>query len=204
MNKEPPTHLQALWQNQPAPPRKLSPEEIRGKAVRFQRTIRFRNLREYVAAVLVLIVFSGYAWKAGTWLSKAGPILIVLGTLYVVFQLASRGASAPVPGDEAAGLAETCGDFHRRELSRQRDLLGSVWRWYLGPLVPGLVVMFVDGVLASWPKGGAAVMGSFGSALAAALVFAFVGWLNRTGARKLQREIDALGPIDQQGDKQDV
>lgn len=193
MDNEPPTNLQALWQSQPVEPKQFSPQEVRDKATRFQRTIRFRNLREYVAAVFVLVIFSGYAWKADTWLSKAGPALIVVGTLYIMFQLYTRAASLPVPGgDGNAGVTESCVQFHRRELERQRDLLRTVWRWYLGPLVPGLFVMFLDRFIEAWAKGGFAIVASLGSTLVTVLVFLGVWWLNAAGARKLQREIDAL------------
>jgi hypothetical protein len=178
--------VQALWKGQPVEPKALSPEEIRGKALRFQRTVRMRNLREYAAAAIVVVVFGAYVWGANTWLSKAGPALIVLGTLYIVLQLYVRAASPPVPG------AERCVDFHRRELERQRDLLRTVPRWYLLPLVPGLSVMFVDRFLDAWAKGGTAIAMSLGSALVTILIFLGVWWLNVVGARRLQREIDAL------------
>jgi hypothetical protein len=179
--------LQALWQAQPAPAKQFSPEEIREKAARFQRTIRFRNLREYVAAVFVVVVFSGFAWTANTWLSRIGPALIVLGTLYIGFQLYTRAA----PGN--AGVTESCIDFHRRELERQRDLLRTVWRWYLGPLVPGLFLMLLDRLIEAWAGGGFAPAAAVGSAVIVVLVFVGIWWLNAVGARKLQREIDALG-----------
>ena len=194
MDKEPPTSLQALWQSQPVEPKQFSPEAIRGKATRFQRTVRFRNLREYVAAVAVLVIFTGYAWKASTLLSKAGPALVVVGTLYIMFQLYTRAASVAVPGGErGAGITESCIQFHRRELERQRDLLRTVWRWYLGPLVPGLLVMFIDRFIEAWARGAFAILASVGSALVTVLVFLGVWWLNAVGARKLQREMDALG-----------
>jgi hypothetical protein len=30
--------------------------------------------------------------------------------------------------------------FYRRELEKQRDLLRGIWKWYLGPLIPGLAL----------------------------------------------------------------
>jgi hypothetical protein len=192
MNEVPPTDLQALWQSQPVESKQLSAEELREMAARFQRKVRLRNLREYAAAVLVVVIFSAYAWKASAWLSKVGPALIVAGTLYILFHLSTRAASLPVPGS-GAGVAESCARFHRRELERQRELLRTVWAWYLGPLVPGLLVMFVDGFIDAWSKGGGAIVASLGSALVTALVFLGVWRLNALGAKKLQREIDALG-----------
>lgn len=194
MNEEPPTRLQALWQAQPVEPKRFAPEEIRDTASRFQRTVRFRNLREYVAAVAVIGVFTGYAWKANTLLSKTGPALIVVGTVYIVFQLYTQADPAFFPGGgRDTGVAESCIQFHRRELERQRDLLRTVWRWYLGPLVPGLLVTSIDRFIEAWERGGFAILASLGSALVTVLVLLGVGWLNAVGARKLEREMDALG-----------
>jgi hypothetical protein len=61
------------------------------------------------------------------------------GTLCIVVQIYKRASPVTLPVD----LALTASlEFHRRELVRQRDLLRSVWRWYIGPIVPGLVVFY--------------------------------------------------------------
>ena len=197
MNRKSSTDLQILWQSQPVDPKRFLPEEIRDKATRFQRKVRFRNLREYVAAVFVLVTFSGYAWKASTWLSKAGPALIVMGTLYITFQIYTRAAPLQVPvhgpsGEGGANVTESCNQFYRRELERQRNLLRTVWQWYLGPLVPGLLVMLVDDFIDACVTGGVAIVASLSATLLTVLVFVGVWWLNAVGAKKLQREIDAL------------
>ncbi len=182
----------AVWQAQPIEAKRLSPEEIRAKAARFERTIRLRNLREYVAAAIVFVVFGVYAWQATTWLARAGHLAIVAGALYVVVQLATR--AAPGGGlDDAARVTETCLRFHRRELERQRDLLRSVWRWYLGPLVPGLILIFADAFLRAWTNGGVALLVFVASGLLVVVVFLAVSRLNAAGAQRLQRAIDALG-----------
>ena len=193
MNNEPSTSLQSLWQSQPVESRQLSDEEIRVEAMRFQRTVRYRNLLEHVAAQAVLIFFSWYGWTADTWLSKAGAGLIVLGTMYLIFQLYTRAASLPVPlGEDSDGVAESCIDFHRRELERQRMLHRTIWRWYLGPLVPGLVVLFIDRFLEAWARGGMRVIISLAAAVVSVLTFVAIGWVNAARARELEREIDAL------------
>jgi hypothetical protein len=193
VDKEVPTSLQSLWQNQSVYPKQFSADEIRAKAIRFHRTVRFRNIGEHIFSIAVVIFFAGYAWKADTWLSKAGPSLIVLGTMCLVFQLYTRAASHPVPGGPGpGGVTESCIEFHRRELERQRDRHRAVWRWYLGPLIPGLLVLFVDRFLDAWGKDGLHVAYSLASALAAILVFVGIGRVNAVEARKLQREIDEL------------
>ena len=41
----------------------------------------------------------------------------------------------------------SCLEFHRSELVRQRDLLRSVWWWYLLPFVPGMLLIPVGSSL---------------------------------------------------------
>ncbi len=96
--------------------------------------------------------------------------------------------------DENAGLSNWI-DFRRRELIRQRDLLRSIWRWYLGPLIPGLAVMFMAFAQAAvgshshvkHPGVLVAIDGLF-----FVTVFLVVAMLNKKAARKLQRQIDDL------------
>ena len=165
-----------LWQNQPSEPLQMTVEEIRMKAAQFQKKIARRNLREYAAAAIVVAAFTGYAILLPGALIKAGSILTVVAALFVAYRLHRKGSSRPVP----AAVALSSGvEFHRKELERQRDLLRSVWLWYLGPFVPGMVLFGLG-------------MGSLIWASGLALVFAVVWWLNARAARRLQSEIDAL------------
>jgi Flp pilus assembly protein TadB len=105
-----------------------------------------------------------------------------------VYQLYSRASAKTVPAD--LGLTGSL-EFHRRELVRQRDMVESVWSWYLAPFVPGLLV-FIKGV---FPKHGP----GFVLALAFhALVFGGIWWLNRRGARRLTRQIAELDNLGSQ------
>jgi hypothetical protein len=174
-----------LWQGQPtaAPPPSL--EEVRRRALAFERTIHRRNLREYVAAVLVVLFFGWHAATGDEVSLRLGSTLVVAGTLFVVAHLWRKGSPAAPP---AAAALTPCLDFRRAELERQRDLLRSVWWWYLLPLVPGLVVLLGGHVL-EHPESGR-VVGLF--AAFCALLFLAVGWLNHYAARDLDREIDAM------------
>ena len=59
---------------------------------------------------------------------------------YLIWHLLSKGTSRPFPED--VGLS-SCIEFQRRQPELQRDLLASVWRWYLGPLIPGKAVLLL-------------------------------------------------------------
>jgi hypothetical protein len=112
-------------------------------------------------------------------------VLVVLGTLVVMWQLHRRAASRAVPED----FAVNCLQFQRTELARQRDALRTVWLWYLGPLVPGLAVFM-------WSiQGRSARPIDLLVDLTMLTAFAAVAWINRWGAAKLQRQIDALNAL---------
>lgn len=186
-NELPPENLKSLWQNQSVEPVHMSLEEIRQKAEKFQKRIRNRNLREYAASGVVAGAFGYYLWKFPDL--RLGSALVLAATLYVVYQLHSRGGARPVP--MAMGLGTSL-DFYRHELERQRDLLRGIWKWYLLPFVPGLIAFLAVPMLHSpvrlWVHALPFVVLSAG--------FFYAAWkVNLRAAEKLQRQIDELNSI---------
>jgi hypothetical protein len=177
-----------IWQDQPVENTLMSLEEIRRKARAFEKRIRNRNRREYAAAIFVVIAFTYYIFKFSDPLVRVGSALVIAGTLYVVYQLYSRASAKTVPAD--LGLTGSL-EFHRRELVRQRDMVESVWSWYLAPFVPGLLV-FMKGVS---PKRGPGFVLALGFQ---ALVFGAIWWLNRRAAARLTRQIAELDNLGSQ------
>ena len=175
--------VRSLWQGQGTEAPQFSPGEIRRKALAFERTIRFRNVREYLAMVAVAPVFCYFAWSAHNLSIQVGSALAVAGSVFVAVQLYRRGSARIVPA-EMGGTA--CLDFQRNELARQRDLLQNVWWWYLTPLMIGPMVIMAGAMLAR-PSIGQAVV----TAIIIAFCFLVARW-NRSAARSLQRKIDAL------------
>lgn len=178
-----------IWQEQPLAESEIDMAVIMKKAHLFQRKIRSRNLTEYVAAAAV-VAWTGHTalTSQAPWLVKAGGVLIGLGAIAVASFVHLRGHAARAEPPLTAPTREVVG-WHRSELVRQRDLLRSVPRWYLGPFVPGLVLTLVGLWLAD--SGGVGRVG-LGAAFVA-LVFAGVAWLNTRGARKLDEQIEELG-----------
>ena len=175
--------VRAVWQNQMVESRLLSLDEVRKKARQFQWDIRCRNRVEYLASAVV-VLFSGYFFRiVDDVLVRTGMALLVAGTLYVVYQLHKRGSAQMLPAEP--GL-RACLAFHRAELVRQRDLLRNVWRWYLLPFAPGIIMIFVAASgLMLWTQWIGKVVFLVG-------FFWLVAMLNQWEARRLQREIDAL------------
>lgn len=181
--------IQTLWATDATNARAPSPEALRQRGRRLQRSLRLRDSLEYLAALFVVIWFGRLALTATSWPVQLGCGLIILGAVAVAAGLWRRRERRPTDADASVGIAHL-----RARLIRQRDLLASVPRWYLAPLVPGVTV-FVMAQAAERARqiGPERAMWSALIALAViGAVFAGVWWLNRRGARALEQEIAAL------------
>lgn len=201
MTTDPLSHICNTWQQSSGEPSRFTPEQLRGRISKFERTIGRRNLVEYIAAALVIVLFAYYAWVFPVLLLRIGCVLLILGTAYVVYQLHRRASARPAPAD--MGL-RNCIDFQRAELVRQRDALNAVWSWYLLPFLPGMLVFLIGlfhfTMQVTQAAGrafhtGAAVAGFGLVAGCVALVFLAIWQLNRSAAKKLQNEIDDLDQL---------
>lgn len=183
--------LQQLWTRQPKEPLAMSIAEIHARAASFQSKVHNRNINEYAAAVLVIGIFGWMAVIIPEPMVRAGAGLIILGTLYICWKLnTGAGASAKSELDAAVSITE----FHRAQLVRQRTALATIWRWYLAPLVPGMLVFMGGSTFvgdASLPLSaqiaGFAIRVSFTAA-----IFGFVWWLNARAVKALDRQIAEL------------
>ena len=187
-----------LWQQGSGEPPRFTPDDLRRRLTRFERTIRLRNLREYIAAAFVTGVFFWYSFVFPTLLLRIACGLLIAGTAYVAYQLHRRAASVSVPAD--LGL-QNCLVFQRSEFERQRNALNTVWSWYLLPFLPGMA-LFIIGLFQFTKRmieaagkpfhTGAAVAGFSIVAAGIAIVFIAIWLLNRRAAKKLQVHIDEL------------
>jgi hypothetical protein len=178
--------VRALWQAQPFDTLSLSAAEIAARAEKFRSVITRRNTRESWAAASVIVVFAYYAiFRYDALVIRVGCALTIAGSLYTVWYMHRHGGARALPS-----LGLPCLAFHRRELERQRDLLRRVWRWYLGPSLPGLVVFSIG--LAGDTLASRAM--SLGLLAVVVAVYMAIGRLNRRGADELEREIAELPP----------
>ncbi|MCX6543204.1 MAG: hypothetical protein NTV05_02180 [Acidobacteria bacterium] len=190
-----------VWKSQPAERIAISLADIRRHARKLETRVFWRNVREYVACALVVACFGYYTSVFHSTLIRAGCGLVIVGALFVVFTLHKKGAAQTVPAELAF---RTCVSFHRKELERQRDLLRSVWAWYLLPFVPGMIV-FLLGLCAltmqqpHTPEHARTIVIVFAlTAAGCALVFVGIGRLNQWAARRLQHEIDTLNQLEKE------
>jgi hypothetical protein len=179
--------LKDLWQSQDVPKTEIDMQALSIKATDFQKTIKRRNLLEYVAALLVVPVFVYVALGSAHVLTRIGAILLIMGIGVMVTHIRLRGhASSEAPPVD--GPTERLVAWHRAELERQRQLLLRVPVWYVGPLMPGFAFFFAGFMVKSperWPT----------HLVVCAIVIATMSgilWANRAGARKLERQIAEL------------
>jgi len=165
---------------------KFSVEELRAKAAKFRSRIARRNLREYIAAVIVIAIFGWDTWKETLLLPRIAFLLLIAACIYYIWHLHRWGTARPLPTD--AGN-ESCVSFYRHELERQRDLVSSVWKWVLLPLLPGSVLLFTYNIASAPPS---ARWHQVLLLLFEAALFFGVLWLNLRATRCLDRRIADL------------
>jgi hypothetical protein len=183
--------MQEIWQCQPVEGIKMSVEEIRKRSTKFAKKIFWRNVREYVAGAIAIVFLGLSVARSHNLLDRSAFALLIAGMVYVMYQLHRRGAAKSMPASVAVGPSL---DFYRSELKRQRDLTSTVWSWYLGPFVPGLVLSAIASAAHNLQPRHIAMLTFWYGLIAAFFVFAWR--LNARAARCLQRLIDDLGPAE--------
>ncbi len=180
------------WQSSVTDPVMPPIDQLQAGAMQFYRKIRRRNRIEYIACVFVVIVFGAYAIFLPLAMVRLGAALVVIGTLFVAWQLHYRASAIP---PERAGSSSILA-FQRAQFVRQRDALASIFWWYMLPLIPGVLLMLFGRLVASGPAAlphsGAPILVT--SALCI-VIFGGVWWLNRRAARRLQKLIDDLDAV---------
>lgn len=189
-----PDPIKKAWQASVTAPALPPIETIRSGADLFYRKVRRRNRIEFAACALSVLCFSFYVFWLPLVTARIGSAMIVIGTLFAAWQL-HRRAPAVAPPNEAGAtsiLAHT-----RAQLVRQRDALASIFTWYMLPFLPGLLVMMFAPVIERTPMPpGQDPRGAWWLAMGVIiLLFAFLWWLNRRGARKLQKHIDDIDAL---------
>ncbi|TIX50361.1 hypothetical protein [Alteraurantiacibacter aquimixticola] len=176
-------------------------EELRGKADKFRRKIRRRNLIEYISGAVVLLgfgwilIFGPLPWTPAVIpaeIVRLGAALVMIGTVFALWQLHKRTAPLDPPAD---GGRNSVLDYQRAELVRQRDAIDSVLYWYILPFVPGLSVLMLVPLALSPTIGELAWFKVVLKACIVPVSLIGVWWLNKFAARKLQKMIDEIDAL---------
>lgn len=168
-------------------PTTITREELRERDRELTRTTTRRNTLEYLAggtAALFLLVMAVLTFLNGDssvdMLMAAGFATLALGMAIAGLHLFRNGGKED--NDMAAG-----GVAHlQRRLERERDLLRSAWLWYIGPMLPGVAMIY----------GGMFLAGNLSFAvIAGGLTIAFlllVAIINQRAAIQIEQEISDL------------
>lgn len=184
--------LRDLWATDQGDKFTMSIAELSARSDRFRSKIKRRNLTEYLAAILVIGIFGWLAYSIPVLSVRIGAGLIILAAIYISWQL-NKVASV----DTGEAPVDNLANMHRRELIRQRDALRSVWRWYLMPFVPGIVVFTLGTTIeagASVPLWAVIVTSIVSLGFSGAIFFG-VWALNAYAARKLDEQIKELDSV---------
>jgi uncharacterized membrane protein len=183
--------LRQLWQRQALDAPRINLAYIRHRTGILERRTRIRNGFEYVGGIAGMIwtIWFGWNFISPRPLMSISIVLWVLAMIYILAQW-HRRASAQAPADQLGTLDAL--QFYRQQLVRQRDARRGNWRWWLPPMAPALILMFIAFIVEVQPTPWVAILG-----LAAWVVFgvtmAAVSY--EKVARGLQQEIDALDSL---------
>lgn len=186
MNQNSDDELRRLWQSN-EPEKKMSNvisvSEIRERSSAFERKMRFRNIREYVAAAIVCVAFGWRAFHAHSWLEAASCVELVGAAIWITSALLKGGAQDPGPNATLKQLLQ----FHRSQMDRQIKLLSRVLVWYLAPIGVGLVALLTADAMR---LGATPIL--IGTMIAFVAIFALIAILNKRAAAKLEEKRAAL------------
>lgn len=130
--------LRAIWNGQSVTPLRMTPDQLRARAVEFESTLRRRNLRDQLCFALVAVFCAAGMLLDGV-LVRVGSALMLGWALFSMYTLHRYGSTAAVPAEASA---ENCAAHHQRQLERQRDIALS-WPWGIGLVLPGFVLLAV-------------------------------------------------------------
>lgn len=168
--------------------------ECSQRADSFERKVKRRNWLEYVVGFIMIPLFGagsvGAAWEGELFIA-ASMAAIALGVIVVLWNLHRRASNlVRVPEDP-------CLIHLKRQYSHQYAALRAVPIWYIGPIVPGVLLFYFAVMAGVAEKIGwaAAAAGTAGSAAISFGIFGIVALLNWNAARLLKRKIDAIDAL---------
>lgn len=178
--------IKARWIQSNPEPLVLSIEALRQRSRAFHRTVWRQDMAELMGCAMAALVFGLQIGAAPNALTRLGELLAIVSVIIAAFQLRRYAATRPSETSTGASLLA----FHNAELQRRRDLLRSVWRWIVVPVMISIWVILAGFVQAK--------PGNAGPLLIFASIVTIIGLVlslaNIINARRLQRDIDALDP----------
>jgi hypothetical protein len=184
---------QKIWQEQPTEATKMSLEEIRRKARKFQNKARLTALAAIVIGLILCGVFAGTFAKAQFLVLRIGWGVLSLWGFYGAYQAYKWIWPGSLAQD--ATLATSL-DFYRRELERRRDYGRQIWsRSGLWLCFIGLALVVIPALIASFrtPR---LLLNAVPFFVLLATWFVAFSYIRKRNQGNLQREIDELTALE--------
>ena len=106
---------------------------------KFNRAIKYRDLREQIGIGIVIPVFAYYAYAIPFLLTKLASVLIIIWAIYIAFRL--RNAKKNKPGAFFESYLEYLHQT-REYLHIQKQMMDNIIYWYILPGI-SLTMLFV-------------------------------------------------------------
>lgn len=142
--------------------------EMNDKLQKFDRTIRARDIRENLSAIIVIVFFSIAVFKAGPMVSKIASVLVVAWAAFTIY--VTMSAKRYRVKDASLPLLQYLKQY-RLYIAKEKRLLDTILWWYILPAYICIVLFSVG--YNNWIT----IIG--GTAMAI-----FIYWLNKYAARE--------------------
>ncbi|MGB6452549.1 MAG: hypothetical protein WBE92_17500 [Steroidobacteraceae bacterium] len=179
--------IKARWKQTNQEPLVLTIEAMRQRSLTFHHTVWRQDMAELMGCAIVALASGFQMGAAPNALTRLGELLAIVSAIIAAFQLRRYAATRPSDASTGASLLV----FHIAELQRRRDLLRSVWRSIVVPIIISIWVILAGFVQAK--PGSAGPLLTFGCVMT--VIGLVLSLANIRNARRLQRDIDALDPL---------
>jgi hypothetical protein len=140
--------LITIWQSSPNQERVKFEKsrlmmDVQSSIDRLHRGIKYRDLREQIAIVIVSPVFAYYTYSVPFILSKVASVLVILWGIYIIIRL--RNAKKHKPG----AFTETYLEYlykTREYIKVQKQMIDNILYWYILPCW-AIVSLFLAGFI---------------------------------------------------------
>ncbi len=113
--------------------------ELKAKVNKLDRSIRIRNILEIAAALVLIPIFSYWAFQEPSLVFKAGCAITVLWGLYVIYRLISTRNNKPANLEDLPLKMQLV--KQKEYLLKEVKLLDQVLYWYIIPFYIGQILL---------------------------------------------------------------
>lgn len=183
-------NLQLLWQSQTTKIRDVDVKLVKKNALKFERAIKFRNLREAAAGIFVTVVFTKIGLGQDSFFKQIACFEIAIAGIFVSVYMYYYSMKNIVQVDGSTSLDYL--EKYKQSLKDQIKLLGSVKYWYVLPIAAGLFALNGYDIYEALQGIGNMTSALISFGISASLC-AFIIWLNEYKAVKdLKKELNSL------------